>query len=46
MAARDRWIGWVASAVLARSVGQMAADWLRHCNVKPWLVETLVSVTG
>ena len=32
----------LASAVLARGVGQMAADWPRHYHVEPWLVETLV----
>ena len=32
----------LASAVLARGLGQMAADWPRHYHVEPWLVETLV----
>ena len=32
----------LASAVLARGLGQMAADWPRRYHVEPWLVETLV----
>ena len=32
----------LASAVLARGVAQMAADWPRRYHVEPWLVETLV----
>ena len=38
------WVGVrnLASAVLARGLGQMAADWPRHYGLEPWLVETLV----
>ena len=32
----------LASAVLARGLGQLAVDWPRHYQLKPWLVETLV----
>ena len=32
----------MASAVLARGLGQMAADWPRHYGLEPWLTETLV----
>ena len=38
------WVGVrnLASAVLARGLGQMAADWPRRYRIEPWLVETLV----
>ena len=38
------WVGVrnLASAVLARGLGQMAADWPRRYHIEPWLVETLV----
>ena len=38
------WVGVrnLASAVLARGLGQMAADWPRRYGLEPWLVETLV----
>ena len=32
----------LASAVLARGLGQLAVDWPRHYHLEPWLVETLV----
>ena len=32
----------LASAVLARGLGQLAADWPRRYRLEPWLVETLV----
>ena len=32
----------LASAVLARGLGQMVVDWPRHYRLEPWLVETLV----
>ena len=32
----------LASAVLARGLAQMAADWPRRYRLEPWLVETLV----
>ena len=32
----------LASAVLARGLGQLVADWPRHYKLEPWLVETLV----
>ena len=32
----------LASAVLARSLAQMAVDWPRRYRLEPWLVETLV----
>ena len=32
----------LASAVLSRGLGRMAADWPRHYGLEPWLVETLV----
>ena len=32
----------LASAVLARGLGQLVADWPRHYHLEPWLVETLV----
>ena len=31
----------LASAVLARGLGQLVADWPRHYKLEPWLVETL-----
>ena len=38
------WVGVrnLASAVLSRGLGQLAADWPRRYRLKPWLVETLV----
>ena len=38
------WVGVknLASAVLARGLGQMAADWPSRYRIEPWLVETLV----
>ena len=32
----------LASAVLARGLGQLVADWPQHYHIEPWLVETLV----
>ncbi len=32
----------LASAVLARGLGQLVVDWPRHSNLEPWLVETLL----
>ena len=32
----------LASAVLSRGLGRLAADWPRHYGLEPWLVETLV----
>ena len=32
----------LASAVLARGLGQLVVDWPRHYHLEPWLVETLV----
>ena len=32
----------LASAVLARGLGQLVVDWPRHYKLEPWLVETLV----
>ncbi len=32
----------LASAVLARGLGRLAADWPRRYRLEPWLVETLV----
>ena len=32
----------LASAVLARGLGQLVADWPQHYHLEPWLVETLV----
>ena len=32
----------LASAVLARGLGQLVVDWPHHYNLEPWLVETLV----
>ena len=32
----------LASAVLARGIEQLVADWPRHYHLEPWLVETLV----
>ena len=38
------WVGVknLASAVLARGLGQLVVDWPRRYHVEPWLVETLV----
>ena len=32
----------LASAVLARGLGRLVADWPQHYRLEPWLVETLV----
>ena len=32
----------LASAVLARGLGQLVVDWPHHYHLEPWLVETLV----
>ena len=32
----------LASAVLARGLGRLVADWPHHYRLAPWLVETLV----
>src|SRR5439155_5115850 len=35
----------LASAVLARGVARLAADWAPRYGVEPWLVETLVDTS-